>query len=209
MQIDGSEWSWNNLNTLCWAIGSISGAMSELIGLDVRKRELTVRWGDRETILSDRHQGFTWPHGDEARKRQQGSLRFRHHVHCWPIPSIPQGALEIPQDSRQQAIRVHAWNARGWVSWLSFEYLTDNTGVQDMACDTFIKIAQKCRRHFVMQQAGEQEPFIDEILRTLHRITVDLAPQQVCRFPRRRRIVLMTGSHILRGCWVHDFGTAK
>ena len=47
-----------------------------------------------------------------------------------------------------------------------------------MACDTFIKIAQKCRRHFVMQQAGEHEPFIDEILRTLHRITVDLAPQQ-------------------------------
>jgi exportin-1 len=28
LQIDGSEWSWNNLNTLCWAIGSISGAMS-------------------------------------------------------------------------------------------------------------------------------------------------------------------------------------
>lgn len=48
-----------------------------------------------------------------------------------------------------------------------------------MACDTFIKIAQKCRKHFVMQQAGEHEPFIDEILRTLHRITVDLQPQQV------------------------------
>ena len=28
-QVDGSEWSWNNLNTLCWAIGSISGAMNE------------------------------------------------------------------------------------------------------------------------------------------------------------------------------------
>jgi exportin-1 len=28
-QIDGSEWSWANLNTLCWAIGSISGAMNE------------------------------------------------------------------------------------------------------------------------------------------------------------------------------------
>lgn len=49
-----------------------------------------------------------------------------------------------------------------------------------MACDTFIKIAQKCRMHFVMQQSGEQEPFVDEILRTLHRITVDLSPQQVC-----------------------------
>lgn len=33
-----------------------------------------------------------------------------------------------------------------------------------------------------MQQAGEHEPFIDEILRTLHRITVDLAPQQVHTF---------------------------
>jgi exportin-1 len=48
-----------------------------------------------------------------------------------------------------------------------------------MACDTFIKIAQKCRRHFVMLQAGETEPFIDEILRLLHRITVDLSPLQV------------------------------
>lgn len=51
-----------------------------------------------------------------------------------------------------------------------------------MACDTFLKIAQKCRRHFVMQQSGEQEPFVDEILRTLHRITVDLSPQQVHTF---------------------------
>ena len=28
-QVDGSEWWWANLNTLCWAIGSISGAMNE------------------------------------------------------------------------------------------------------------------------------------------------------------------------------------
>lgn len=36
-----------------------------------------------------------------------------------------------------------------------------------------------------MQQAGEHEPFIDEILRTLHRITVDLAPQQVSKVTSR------------------------
>ncbi|KAG8925986.1 Karyopherin transporter [Tulasnella sp. 408] len=64
-----------------------------------------------------------------------------------------------------------------------FEFMHEtHEGVQDMACDTFIKIAQKCRRHFVMQQAGETEPFIDEILRNLHRITVDLSPQQVHTF---------------------------
>ncbi len=28
-QVNGTEWSWRNLNTLCWAIGSISGAMHE------------------------------------------------------------------------------------------------------------------------------------------------------------------------------------
>ena len=28
-QVDGTEWSWANCNTLCWAIGSISGAMNE------------------------------------------------------------------------------------------------------------------------------------------------------------------------------------
>jgi exportin-1 len=86
-----------------------------------------------------------------------------------------------------------------------FEFAHEtHEGVQDMACDTFIKIAQKlvarlsylvhgtvtnlarrcnrCRRHFVMQQAGEQEPFIDEILRTLQRITEDLSPPQVHTF---------------------------
>jgi hypothetical protein len=28
-QLNGEDWSWNNLNTLCWAIGSISGSMVE------------------------------------------------------------------------------------------------------------------------------------------------------------------------------------
>lgn len=29
MQLSGKEWAWNTLNTLCWAIGSISGSMVE------------------------------------------------------------------------------------------------------------------------------------------------------------------------------------
>ena len=70
-----------------------------------------------------------------------------------------------------------------------FEFMHEtHEGVQDMACDTFIKIAQKCRRHFVMHQSGETEPFVDEILRLLHRITVDLSPQQVCLCFHPRKI---------------------
>ena len=51
-----------------------------------------------------------------------------------------------------------------------------------MACDTFIKIASKCKRHFVAMQPGENEPFIDEIVRNMTKITCDLAPQQVHTF---------------------------
>ena len=28
-QLNGEDWSWNNVNTLCWAIGSISGSLVE------------------------------------------------------------------------------------------------------------------------------------------------------------------------------------
>lgn len=60
-----------------------------------------------------------------------------------------------------------------------FVLLETHDGVQDMACDTFIKIAQKCRRHFVQVQVGEVMPFIDEILNNINTIICDLQPQQV------------------------------
>lgn len=73
-----------------------------------------------------------------------------------------------------------------FVSLLSptiFYMIADNdTGVQDMACDTFIKIARQCKRHFVALQPGETEPFIEEIVRTMRKITCDLSPQQVHTF---------------------------
>jgi exportin-1 len=43
-QVNGTEWSWKNLNTLCWAVGSISGAMGE----DDEKRFLV-------TVIKVRH----------------------------------------------------------------------------------------------------------------------------------------------------------
>ena len=92
-------------------------------------------------------------------------------------------------------------------------------GVQDMACDTFIKIAQKCRRQFVQIQVGEVMPFIDELLANINSIICDLQPQQV-RSCKNIRVILQivdeyntpneivkllfSGSHVLRGCRVHD-----
>ena len=50
-QVDGSEWSWNNLNTLCWAIGSISGAMSKSDAFTQQHNVLMLaRRGNGETV---------------------------------------------------------------------------------------------------------------------------------------------------------------
>lgn len=45
-QLSGEDWSWNNLNTLCWAIGSISGSMMEEQVL----LELFLKWGEKRYI---------------------------------------------------------------------------------------------------------------------------------------------------------------
>lgn len=89
-----------------------------------------------------------------------------------------------------------------------------------MACDTFIKIALKCRRHFVTVQLGEAMPFIEEILSTISSIICDLQTQQVVdklfttlsvrptttfTFYCNTYIqLLIIGSHLLRSCRLHD-----
>lgn len=51
-----------------------------------------------------------------------------------------------------------------------------------MACDTFIKISQKCRRHFITIQLGEANAFVDEILTNINSIICHLEPHQVHTF---------------------------
>ena len=151
-QIDGSAWSWHNLNTLCWAIGSISGAMSE----DTEKRFLV-------TVIKDLL-GLT-----EMSKGKDNKAVVASNI-MYIVGQYPR------------FLKAH-WKFLKTVVNKLFEFMHEtHEGVQDMACDTFIKIAQRCRRHFVAQQIGEHEPFIDEIVRNLERITQDLAPQQVHTF---------------------------
>merc|ERR1712038_1547882 len=79
-------------------------------------------------------------------------------------------------------LRAH-WRFLKTVVNKLFEFMHEtHEGVQDMACDTFIKIAQKCRRQFVQIQVGEVMPFIDELLANINSIICDLQPQQVHTF---------------------------
>ena len=62
-------------------------------------------------------------------------------------------------------------------------YFTDfDPGVQDMACDTFIIIARCCKRNMSVLQQDDHEPFIDEIIRNIDKITNDLSPSQLHTF---------------------------
>ena len=58
----------------------------------------------------------------------------------------------------------------------------NTSGVQDMACDTFLKIAQKCKRKFMTTQTEETQPFILSLIADLGRHIKDLQPHQVQSF---------------------------
>ena len=151
-QVDGTEWSWNNCNTLCWAIGSISGAMNE----ETEKRFLV-------TVIKDLL-GLT-----EMKRGKDNKAVVASNI-MYIVGQYPR------------FLKAH-WKFLKTVVNKLFEFMHEtHEGVQDMACDTFIKIANKCKRHFVALQPGETEPFIDEIVRNMRKITCDLTPQQVHTF---------------------------
>ncbi|KAF7731603.1 Karyopherin transporter [Apophysomyces ossiformis] len=151
-QMDGSEWSWQNLNKLCWAIGSISGAMNE----ESEKRFLV-------TVIKELLSLCEMKRGKDNKAVVASNIMYT-------VGQYPR------------FLKAH-WKFLKTVVNKLFEFMHEShEGVQDMACDTFIKIAQKCKRHFVVQQSGEVRPFIDEILESIDRITSDLLPQQIHTF---------------------------
>ncbi|KZC10900.1 PREDICTED: exportin-1 [Dufourea novaeangliae] len=151
-QVNGSEWSWKNLNALCWAIGSISGAMHE----EDEKRFLV-------TVIKDLL-GLC-----EQKKGKDNKAIIASNI-MYVVGQYPR------------FLKAH-WKFLKTVVNKLFEFMHEtHDGVQDMACDTFIKIALKCRRHFVTVQLGEAVPFIEEILSTINSIICDLQTQQVHTF---------------------------
>lgn len=151
-QVNGTEWSWKNLNTLCWAIGSISGAMHE----EDEKRFLV-------TVIKDLL-------GLCEQKRGKDNKAIIASNIMYVVGQYPR------------FLRAH-WKFLKTVVNKLFEFMHEtHDGVQDMACDTFIKIALKCRRHFVTLQIGESCPFIEDILSCISTIICDLQTQQVHTF---------------------------
>ncbi len=148
-QFDGSEWSWTNLNRLCWSIGSISGAMNE----EVEKRFLVNVIRDLLGLC-------------EMKRGKDNKAIIAANI-MYVVGQYPR------------FLNAH-WKFLKTVVQKLFEFMHEtHEGVQDMACDTFIKISKKCRRMFAQKQAGEMNSYVSEIIESIPQIISDLAPAQV------------------------------
>lgn len=148
-QVDGSEFSWHNLNTLCWAIGSISGALTQ-----AQEKTFLVR------VIKDLLGLCEMKRGKDHKAVIASNIMY-------VVGQYPR------------FLREH-WKFLKTVVNKLFEFMHEtHPGVQDMSVDTFLKIARKCKRKFVVTQDKETRPFIEEILEQLHITIRDLEPSQI------------------------------
>lgn len=64
-----------------------------------------------------------------------------------------------------------------------FEFMHEyHPGVQDFACETFLKISMKCAQEFIKINEGENEPYINVLVREVGQTTNDLFPHQKLMF---------------------------
>jgi exportin-1 len=152
LQVAGGMFSWQGLNTLCWAIGSISGAMSELD----EKRFLV-------SVIKD-------------------LLRLCEEQRGKDNKAVVASNIMYIVGQYPRFLRAH-WKFLKTVVNKLFEFMHEHhPGVQDMACDTFLKIAQKCKRKFMTPQVEDPQPFILTLIGDLQRHIGDLQPHQVQSF---------------------------
>ena len=154
-QVSIPKFKWNALNTLCWAIGSISGAMSEVD----EKRFLVIVIKDL-LRLCEEQKGK-----DSKDNKAVVASNIMYIVGQYP-----------------RFLRAH-WKFLKTVVNKLFEFMHEHhPGVQDMACDTFLKIAQKCKRKFMTPQVEDPQPFILTLIADMHNHIKDLQPHQVLSF---------------------------
>ncbi|BDA47056.1 Exportin-1 [Coccomyxa sp. Obi] len=152
LQLNGKEWSWGALNTLCWAIGSISGSMME----EQENRFLV-------TVIRDLLNLCEITRGKDNKAVIASNIMY-------VVGQYPR------------FLRNH-WKFLKTVVNKLFEFMHEtHPGVQDMACETFLKICHKCKRKFVIMQVGETEPFISELLGELTATIQDLETHQIHMF---------------------------
>lgn len=142
----------HTLNTLCWAIGSISGVQTE----DDERKFLVIVIKELLNMC------------DKAKVKDDKAVIASNIMYI--VGQYPR------------FLRAHWKFLKTVVRKLFEFMHEPHPGVKDMACDTFLKIAKSCNQKFVVHQIGESQPFVNELLQEHYVITQDLQPSQIQTF---------------------------
>lgn len=148
-QVSGTGWSRSALNTLCWAIGSISGSQTE----DGERRFLVL-------VLKDLLSMCEFIVGKDNKAAIASNIMYI-------VGQYPR------------FLRAHWTFLKTVINKLFEFMHEEHPGVKDMACDTFLKISKSCHYKFVSKQTSETQPFINDLLMDLPKIISDLEANQI------------------------------
>lgn len=151
-QFNDHGWNRNELNRICWSVGSISGSMNE----EMEKSFVIQVIRDLLSLC-------------EMRKGKDNKAVVASNI-MYVVGQYPR------------FLRQHWKFLKTVVNKLFEFMHEYHEGVQDMACETFITITKTCHRQFVTYQSGETELFVDEIIRRMGSIINDLTMVQVHLF---------------------------
>lgn len=138
MQLNGAKWSWGALNTLCWAIGSISGSMQEeqenrflvTVIRDLLNLCEVTRGKDNKAVIASNIMWVGCCQGDEEEARKgrgggkegrglRGARRTRQSLRPtqtgWGLGRVGWGAAVCWQGV--QKVARGRGGRGGWVGW--------------------------------------------------------------------------------------------
>lgn len=142
----------NSLNSVCWAIGCISGALPKM----QEKKFLVV-------II-------------------RYLLTFCEKVEKKTHKAIVASNIMYVVGQYYGFLNTH-WKFLKTVVNKLFEFMHElHPGVQDFACETFLKISVKCGYQFTIINEQENEPYIDVLARLIDENTADLKSHQMLMF---------------------------
>lgn len=151
-QVSQGKLNWQVLNTLCWAIGSIADVQNE----QDEKKFLVF-------VIKELLSCCENTRGKESKAVVASNIMYI-------VGQYPR------------FLHSH-WRFLTTVIYKLFEFMHEtHPGVQDMACDTFLKIVKKCKPKFSVIQEQDTEPFTISVIKQIAMIISDLTDQQTQTF---------------------------
>ena len=171
----GSQFNRNELNQLCWAVGTISGSMDE----DAEKRYLVH-------VIRELLNLVELKKGKDTKAVIAANIMYV----CGQYP---------------QFLRKHYKFLKTVINKLFEFMHESHEGVQDMACDTFITICEsQCKSELVLVKPEETLPFIEQVLQMVPTIISDLNTQQICSVYQGIGLIINCANYELQQRYVQE-----